>query len=128
SEDDRGLPHEQLVELVLASYPGYDYDSVDSERGNVGPAWERRDRRWVRRVVDPAGTDRGERGLTLPRVQSLLEARQMRRRYELRELAVAMGAGMGGTEAINQALPEVAEKLSGDGFENENWWETFGPS
>ena len=52
----------------------------------------------------------------------------MRRRYELRELAVAMGAGMGGTEAINQALPEVAEKLSGDGFENENWWETFGPS
>jgi hypothetical protein len=58
----------------------------------------------------------------------LLEARQVRRRYELRELAVAMGAGMGGSEAINQALPEVAEKLGGDGFENENWWETFGPS
>lgn len=52
----------------------------------------------------------------------------MRRRNELREMAVAMGAGMGGSEAIETSLPPIAGSLQQEGFETEKWWETFGPS
>jgi hypothetical protein len=52
----------------------------------------------------------------------------VRRRDELRELAIAVGAGFGGGDAIDESLPrvEMSESLQRDGFDTEKWWETYG--
>lgn len=57
----------------------------------------------------------------------LLENRNRRIRAELREQAIAVASGMGGSEAIDEALPllpEANDALQQEGFETAHWWPT----